>query len=358
MKNEEIILENLHSLKKTKTELSARKRRIKTNVVLLLEYQRKWIDKLEILLTQAPLLEQQISWLKRRYTRLEQYQSLLKKSIDYFKTGERKQDIQADKRFVSFLKKMKNWMGKLETLLTLAPLLEQQISWLKRRNVRLEQCQSLLIKKMDCFKRDEIQLKQKEISLKNQLEKINSLRDIYYLTGYILEGIAVYLIYRAGEFDPGKNIDEFDKSFTQRTGVDFFSFRDGKTTRTKSIPCERIKLSNDDRNWLNSRKGICGVNSHHFQELIERYDKKFSISSVKIPYVNNPNDVSKPVRTLIQNWDVTHRYSDSDGTKKWNAMNLGEYLNRETLSELIDIYSKIVNTVNKVEFCHLNKGNA
>ena len=350
LKEEEKILKDQKSLKECKTELSIRKKRIKKNAVLLLEYKKKWIDKLEILLIQAPFLEKKISWLKRRDARLEQYQTLLIKKMNQFKSDEQQQNLQTDKRFISFLKKMKNWMGELEALLTLAPLFEQQISWLKQRGNRLEQCQTLLIKKMNQFKSDEIQLKQKETSLKRQLEKIYLLRDIYYLTGYILEGIAVYLVYGAGGFDPQKNIKEFDRRFTERTGVDFFSFRGRNTTRTENI-------SEEDQKWLNSQEDICGVNQHHFNDLIDRYHNRLSISSNKIPYVDNPNDVSKPVRELIKHWDASHRYSDYDSHIPWKIHRLRQFLNRDTLSKLIDIYSQIVNTVNKVEFSHLNKGN-
>ena len=48
------------------------------------------------------------------------------------------------------------------------------------------------------------------------------LREIHYLTGYIIEGVCVYAIYKHYEWDEDRDIKEYDEDFTRETGLDYY----------------------------------------------------------------------------------------------------------------------------------------
>ena len=48
------------------------------------------------------------------------------------------------------------------------------------------------------------------------------LRELHYLSGYIIEGICVYAIYKHYEWEEDRDIKKYDEDFTRKTGLDYY----------------------------------------------------------------------------------------------------------------------------------------
>lgn len=97
-------------------------------------------------------------------------------------------------------------------------LLERNKNSLKNEDKRLNECEKLFQEKFNQYK---AQLKKKDYLLK----------DIYYLTGYILEALTIFAVYEGTTcgFDgntingfQGKNIKDLDIRFTRSTHIDYY----------------------------------------------------------------------------------------------------------------------------------------
>lgn len=112
---------------------------------------------------------------------------------------------------------------------------------------------------------------------------LSVLLELYYLTGYIMEGFTVYLVYKKGGWVPNVDIQHSpDPAFTARTHVDFYPNR--------ITPKPRYSIK-----------------SHDFQSIIKNLcnnDPAYDI----LPYFGNVIPVDSDVRDLLDKWKPGVRY--------------------------------------------------
>ena len=77
--------------------------------------------------------------------------------------------------------------------------------------------------------------------------EINSLLlDVWYVSGYILEGITIYLTYKQGGWTESDDIEKkFNRVFTSTCGVDYF--------RNRKMP-EGMPPLEGTRYWIQSHR--------------------------------------------------------------------------------------------------------
>ena len=117
------------------------------------------------------------------------------------------------------------------------------------------------------------------------------LREIHYLTGYIIEGVCVYAIYKHYEWDEDRDIKEYDEHFTRETGLDYY--KNGN------------RLDNGHVVRTGARYYIT---SHGFCQYVELLDIPFQ--GTNIPYIDASSDAEDLVINLISEWkpDLRYRY--------------------------------------------------
>lgn len=146
--------------------------------------------------------------------------------------------------------------------------------------------------------------------------------ELYYLSGYILEAIVVFYVYRRYGWRNDKDIDKwYDIEFTKKTGLDFYNNRKKETAP----------------DWVNEfyekrPKGSLSVEGHHFQHIVNDLLLKEPLEGV--PYLGN-GEISEEVRKLIECWGSKVRYEYKDKLS----------LNGDLIADLIKvcdtIYQKI-----------------
>ena len=177
------------------------------------------------------------------------------------------------------------------------------------------------------------------------------LRDLYYLSGYILEALVVYFVYKRGGFSEKKDIDVFDKEFTNKTCVDYFPKRKNSEGKYETSRCltqlyNGKKMCIEDIQWLNSKPKLYGINQHKFGLIIENCFDNLIFSSESIPYFSDRSKISKEARDLILLWDVKLRYSTLDERDPWKKVQ--NILNEKSLNELLSVCKQIEKAVNSV----------
>lgn len=148
--------------------------------------------------------------------------------------------------------------------------------------------------------------------------------ELYYLSGYIIEGIVVYSAYKLNNWNPMDDIQRrYNKSFSQRTNLDFFR------KRSKIINgVERI-----DSFFQNRPHGALSVEGHRFQEIVKSLLKP-NPSFNDVPYIGN-GEIDSDVERLIDEWKPEVRYH-------YYGMKLMiPNLDRDIISRLITTCSKI-----------------
>lgn len=122
--------------------------------------------------------------------------------------------------------------------------------------------------------------------------KDHILRNIYYLCGYVIEGIVNYCIYKKLRFSNTANIKTFEEhnlrsfssSFLLDTGVCFNRFQQG-------------------------RKGIYyySIHDHNFAKNMDVL-KRIIPNIRTVDIVNNPKDMTNKSSILYYDWTVERRY--------------------------------------------------
>lgn len=115
--------------------------------------------------------------------------------------------------------------------------------------------------------------------------------ELYYMAGYILEGITVYSAYKLYNWPPDEDIQwRYNKPFTQNTGIDFYYSR--KVSGNEIFP--------------GRTPNSLSVQGHHFQDIIKnklRMDPSFNNQ----PYIGN-GDIDQDIELLIDRWLPEIRY--------------------------------------------------
>lgn len=116
------------------------------------------------------------------------------------------------------------------------------------------------------------------------------LLELYYLSGYIIEGVVVYSVYKLFSWDDKKDITAYDQKFTEKSGIDFYGER-----RRLGRDCFPLK-----------GKGILGISNHNFQEIIEK-KLKDNPSFNNVPYIGS-GKIDEDVCGCIDEWSPKARY--------------------------------------------------
>lgn len=123
--------------------------------------------------------------------------------------------------------------------------------------------------------------------------------DLYYLSGYIIEGIVVYSAYKLNNWNQSTDImTEFNFEFSQKTNLDFYY------TRTKFSG----DVDENTRAFFQNRSKRTGlsVQGHRFQEIAKtllRPNPSFN----GIPYLGD-GIIDQDVEKLIDQWSPEIRY--------------------------------------------------
>lgn len=126
---------------------------------------------------------------------------------------------------------------------------------------------------------------------KEQISKY-TLLELYYLSGYILEGAVVYLAYKMGNWPEQDDIrDICNVSFTAATGLDFFK--------------------NGNRKGHKTLGNSFSIQSHSFQPIVKNILKPNSAFDL-IPYIGTSAPIDSDVEILIDNWNPRLRYTYED----------------------------------------------
>lgn len=154
--------------------------------------------------------------------------------------------------------------------------------------------------------------------------------ELYYLLGYVVEGITVYSAYKLNNWPANQDIQYWPKSssiinqlktFTNQTGLDFYK--------------ERIINNNSAFSQGIVRYSVQG---HNFQQIIHGLlstDPTFN----GFPYFGN-GTIDPDVKDLIDNWRPDIRYYNPYNLKPNLANNLTEENVKSLLITCIDITTK------------------
>lgn len=143
---------------------------------------------------------------------------------------------------------------------------------------------------------------------KEQISKY-TLLELYYLSGYILEGAVVFLAYKMGNWTEKDDIkDVCNVAFTATTSLDFYRNGNRKTHK---------KLGNK-----------YFIQSHAFQPIVKNLLRPNSAFDA-IPYIGVSCPIDPDVESLIDNWNPRFRYvyEDTQVPSELNEDSLRRLLN-------------------------------
>lgn len=155
--------------------------------------------------------------------------------------------------------------------------------------------------------------------------------ELYYIAGYILEGIIVYSAYKLNHWNPSDDIQKrYNLSFSQRTNLDFYYVRSSKDRITGQ---ERIPSF-----FQNRPSGAMSVQGHKFQNIVMNLLKP-DPSFNDVPYLGN-GVIDRDVENLINNWSPSIRYYHQSQS---NPLPKLDY----------DIINRLINTCQTIYINHI-----
>lgn len=123
--------------------------------------------------------------------------------------------------------------------------------------------------------------------------------ELYYIAGYILEGITVYSAYKLNHWNSSDDIQRhYNLAFSQRTNLDFYHVR---SYRDRITGVERVPSF-----FQNRPSGAMSVQGHKFQSIVMNLLKP-DPSFNDVPYLGN-GVIDRDVEALINNWSPSVRY--------------------------------------------------
>ena len=126
------------------------------------------------------------------------------------------------------------------------------------------------------------------------------LHDIYYLSGYILEGFCVYSIYKLYGWDENTAIDDY-KGMNPRELNDFFY----KT---------HLRFNNEKKNGQ-----LYSIQGHNFQHYVNLLKHRPEFRT--LPFFST-RDLDSNIKYLVDKWKPEIRYSYEDISLSVNNLNL------------------------------------
>lgn len=162
-------------------------------------------------------------------------------------------------------------------------------------------------------------------------DDINVWLELYYLSGYILEAITVYSVYKLGGWQSNVDIQVYDPAFVAANNIDFYGYdRAINTSKGKVYP------------YRNQGNCPLDIKHHNFRQIINsklRVEPSFNT----IPYFGtiDPNDIDGDIVDLLDNWSVNVRY-ESAATA---SANLTEDKVSRLYSTCLSIVMGVINNV-------------
>ena len=281
-------------------------------------------------------------WFERRKNRLE-ILNLALNQIEGSLASQKKAITRAEKNKVTRQKEsLKEFNEKKDIV---EETLNKLNGWLERRKSRLDVFDSIFRQKDDDLINQDKSIKQMGKKLGNMdhlLLEENLFKDIFYLTGYILEAFTVFLVYKNGGFPPEKDIKSLDVEFSQKTHVDYYKTN---FTRTKSVRhedetnCEYTKNLEKLNELIKDADYFYSIEGHKFYWILRNVlrEPKYGVilPSDSIPIFSKKTDPQ--IEKMIHKWDTKLRYSSEDCWEIWDD----RCLNPQTLKQLIKLCENI-----------------
>ena len=286
-------------------------------------------------------------WLERREIRLKIIYLALNQ-IDENLVSQEKTTTQAERIKLSRQKESLKKFNQKKAFVE--ETLHKLNRWLERRKDRLDIFDSALRQKGDDLANQDTSIKQMKKNLGNidQLwQEDNLYKDIFYLSGYILEAFTVYLVYKNGGFSPEKDIETLDVEFSQKTHVDFYKTNRNKTKSARheeENDCEYTKKLNALNKLIEEADHFYNIEGHKFFWILAnvlrepKYDMILPSNSIPI-FSRREN---KQIENMIRIWGTKLtklRYSSEKCCEIWDEHGL----NPQTLKQLLNLCENIKN---------------
>ncbi len=130
--------------------------------------------------------------------------------------------------------------------------------------------------------------------------------ELYYISGYVIEGLAVYSAYKLNNWPINEDIEyRYNKSFTQKTKLDYYYNRTvGNNAVFPNRDNQSLRLS---------------VQGHHFQDIVKNLLRE-NPSFENIPYFGGGH-IDSDVEKLIDDWSPKIRYYHNVSTMTKPTLN-------------------------------------
>lgn len=154
---------------------------------------------------------------------------------------------------------------------------------------------------------------------------------LYYLLGYVMEGITVYSAYKLHEWPEEQDIQFWSsdrdvmaqmRHFTESTHLDFYNVR--VDPRTK-------------RNVFRDNVVFYSIENHNFQRIVHGL-LKMNPALEGVPYLGD-GEIDEDVRELIDIWNPRVRYFQGRQDVIKHHLNQSDNI-KKLITTCIDIYSK------------------
>lgn len=165
--------------------------------------------------------------------------------------------------------------------------------------------------------------------LKENADNKEAYLDIWYLSGYIIEGFTVYSAYKINGWNPKtedgqKDIkSKYDRPFSYKTRLDFFRCRLHTNTNNPVYPKGLINYSVQGHDYQSIIQGLL-INKPIFRD--------FPIIGSGI--------VDNDVKILIDNWKPDIRY--------WYFDKEGQLMNNKIPELTVDLLKRLIKTCNNI----------
>ncbi len=157
--------------------------------------------------------------------------------------------------------------------------------------------------------------------------------ELFYITGYVMEGLTVYSAYKIYGWPSNIEIDDrnyYDPAFVRRTNLDYFHYRFCDTNG-------RVVLLPNGKPQSFPNRGL-KVQSHGFQQIAMQLlaNQGPFVNDNSTPYYGN-GPLDSDVRLLIDLWkpEVRYYYRGHSGIAMLPT------LNKELISRLVDTCSLV-----------------
>lgn len=170
------------------------------------------------------------------------------------------------------------------------------------------------------------------LSTYNGPDDLNVWLELYYLSGYILEAITVYSVYKLGGWQSNVDIQVHDPAFVAATNIDFYGY-----DRVDKMPNGKSYYP-----YRNQNNCPLDIKHHNFRQII--YSKlRVEPSFNTIPYFGtlDSKDIDSDIIDLLDKWSVNVRYESAATV----SVNLSKDIISRLYSTCLSIVMGVINNV-------------